>query len=384
MGLLPRQKRHVPRFSYSVTRRSSMLHSDRLASLLGFEGRTPIKPTLHNLVHRALHVLAGCAVFLMVCTAASASTFEHNREVETFIEQLAISHGFDRRDLQRLFRHARIQTGVLRAMSRPSTARPWHEYRLSQLTEARIRSGVEYWQNHADTLARVSAEYGVPQEIIVATIGIETFYGRNTGTSNVFDALATLAFAYPPRADLFRRELEQFLLLARELNLDPLRSKGSYAGALGIAQFLPSSYRRYAVDFDGDGKRDLWRHGDAIGSIANYYRSYGWQTGQPVMVAIERQPETAGDAFGQLLEGGLLPHVTVAVVKQSGVTPAEPVADDALVSVFGAESEAGTRYWIGFNNFYVITRYNRSVNYALAVYELAQELRRARSGTRSE
>lgn len=326
----------------------------------------------------SIFVLACCVLPVHYADASTASFFEHNPEVRTFVERLATEHQFNRRELRRLFRHTRIQTGILRAMSRPSTALPWYQYRASQLTEARIQGGVEYWQNHADTLARVSAEYGVPQEIIVATIGIETFYGRNTGTSKVFDALATLAFAYPPRAELFRSELEQFLLLARESNLDPMRSKGSYAGALGIAQFLPSSYRRYAVDFDGDGKRDLWNHADAIGSIANYYRSYGWKTGEPVIVAIERQPETAGDAFGQLLERGLLPHATAAAVKQSGVTPAEPVDDDALVSVFGAESDDGMRYWMGFNNFYVITRYNRSINYALSVYELSQELRRAR------
>jgi membrane-bound lytic murein transglycosylase B len=323
-------------------------------------------------------LVIGCfALSIPYANASVASYFEHNPEVKTFIEQLVARHQFDRRELRRLFRQARIQTGILRVMSRPSTALPWYQYRASQLTEARIQGGVEYWQSHADTLARASAEYGVPQEIIVATIGIETFYGRNTGTSRVFDALATLAFAYPPRAELFRGELEQFLLLARESNLDAKLSKGSYAGALGIAQFLPSSYRRYAVDFDGDGKRDLWNHADAIGSIANYYRSYGWKTGEPVIVVIERQPETAGDAFGQLLERGLLPHATAAAVKQSGVTPAEPVDDGALVSVFGAESDDGMRYWMGFNNFYVITRYNRSINYALSVYELSQELRRA-------
>jgi len=277
-----------------------------------------------------------------------------------------------------------VQSGVLKAMSRPATARPWYEYRASQLTEARIRGGLEYWQRHADTLARASAEYGVPEEIILATIGLETFYGRNTGGNNVFDALVTLAFAYPPRAALFRSELEQFLLLTRELRLDPLRSRGSYAGALGVPQFLPSSYRRYAVDFDDNGARDLWNHSDAIGSVANYYRSYGWRPGEPVVVAIEEQAETAGDEFRSLLELGLKPHTTVAAIRRGGVTPAEPVAEDTLVCVFGAQGEAGMRYWMGFNNFYVITRYNRSVNYALSVHELAQELRRAWRGGRSE
>jgi len=318
------------------------------------------------------------------CGSASAAAAGLNPEIESFIEQLVAEHRFERRELRRWFAQARVQRGVLKAMSQPATARPWHEYRASQLTEARIRGGLEYWQRHAATLARASTEYGVPEEIIVATIGVETFYGRNTGGNKVFESLVTLAFAYPPRAGLFRGELEQFLLLTRELRLDPLRFKGSYAGALGVPQFLPSSYRRYAVDFDNNGRRDLWDHGDAIGSIANYYQSYGWQPGEPVVVTIEAQVDTAGDEFRLLLERGIKPHTTVAAVRGGGVTPAEPVAEDALICVFGAESEAGMRYWMGFNNFYVITRYNRSVNYALTVHELAQELRRARHGGRSE
>ncbi len=318
------------------------------------------------------------------CGSAAEAAVEPNPEIESFIDQLVADHQFERGELRRWFRQVRVQNGVLNAMMHPATARPWHEYRASQLTEARIRDGLKYWQRHADTLARASADYGVPEEIIVATIGIETFYGRNTGGNNVFDALVTLAFSYPPRAGLFRNELAQFLLLTRELRLNPLRFKGSYAGALGVPQFLPSSYRRYAVDFDNNGRRDLWDHSDAIGSIANYYKSYGWQPGERVIVALEQQAETAGDEFRLLLERGLKPHTTVAAIRRGGVTPAEPVAEDALVCVFGAESEAGMRYWIGFNNFFVITRYNRSVNYALAVHELAQELRRARHGDRSE
>jgi len=339
---------------------------------------------LRHLARLAPVVLLGVSAMCAGWGGASAAPAALNPEIESFIEQLVADHQFDRRELRRWFKQVRVQSGVLRAMSRPATARPWHEYRASQLTEARIRGGLEYWQRHADTLARASIEYGVPEEIIVATIGLETFYGRNTGGNNVFDALVTLAFAYPPRAELFRSELEQFLLLTRELRLDPLRFKGSYAGALGVPQFLPSSYRRYAVDFDNNGRRDLWEHSDAIGSIANYYKSYGWQAGEPVIVAIEEQAETAGDEFRLLLERGLKPHTTVAAVKRGGVTPAGPVAEEALVGVFGAESESGMRYWMGFNNFYVITRYNRSVNYALSVHELAQELRRAWHGSRSE
>lgn len=328
--------------------------------------------------------LLGVSAVWAGCGSAAAAPAALNPEIESFIDQLVTAHKFDRRKLRDWFRQARIQSGVLTAMSRPATARPWHEYRTSQITEARIRGGLEYWQRNADTLARAGAEYGVPEEILVATIGLESSYGRNTGSSNVFDALVTLAFSYPPRAEMFRSELEQFLLLTRELRLDPLRSRGSYAGALGVPQFLPSSYRRYAVDFDHNGRRDLWDHSDAIGSIANYYKSYGWQRDEPVIVAIERQAETAGDEFRLLLERGLKPHTTVAAIRRGGVTPAGPVADDALVCVFGAEMESGMRYWLGYNNFYVITRYNRSINYALSVHELAQELRRARPGSRAE
>ena len=324
-------------------------------------------------------LLFGFAAMPAGWISASAAAAALSPEIESFIEQLVVGHRFDRRELQRWFSQARVQSGVLQAMSRPATARPWYEYRASQLTEARIRGGLEYWQRHADTLARASAEYGVPEEIMVATIGVETFFGRNTGRNNVFDALVTLAFAYPPRAEFFRGELEQFLLLTREMRLNPLRRTGSYAGALGVPQFLPSSYRRYAVDFDNDGRRDLWNHADAIGSVANYYRSYGWQAGGPVIVSLEQQEEeTADDALKALIERGLKPHTTVAAIRRSGVTPSEPVAEDALVSVFGAEDEAGMRYWLAFNNFYVITRYNRSLNYALSVHELSQELLRAR------
>ncbi len=339
---------------------------------------------LRRLVRFAPALLIGVSAVWTGYVSASAIPAALNPEIESFIDQLVADHQFERRELRRWFKQARVQSGVLKAMSRPGTARPWHEYRASQLSEARIRGGFEYWQRHADTLARASTEYGVPEEIIVATIGIETFYGRITGGNNVFDALVTLAFAYPPRAELFRGELEQFLLLTRELRLDPLLPKGSYAGALGVPQFLPSSYRRYAVDFDNDGRRDLWDHGDAIGSIANYYKSFGWQTGEPVVATIEEQAETAGDEFRLLLERGIKPHTTVAAITRSGVTPSEPVAEDALICVFGAQGENGMRYWLGFNNFYVITRYNRSVNYALAVHELAQELRRARQVSQSK
>jgi membrane-bound lytic murein transglycosylase B len=313
-----------------------------------------------------------------------AASVAPDSDVAVFIEQFAAEHNFDRRKLERWFGQARVQHGILKAIANPTTAQPWHVFRASHVNPARINGGLAYWQRYAAVLAKVAAETGVPEELLVATVGVESFYGRVIGTSKVFDALYTLAFNYPPRAERFRGELAEFLLLTRELNTDPLQIKGSYAGALGVPQFLPSSYRRYAVDIDGDGKRDLWNHADAIGSIANYYKSHGWLPGEPVLAQIEQSTDPISDEFKALVERGINPQTTVAAIKRAGGSPAYIVADDMKAAVFAAETDAGTRHWIGFNNFYVITRYNRSVNYALAVYELAQELRGLRTAQRAE
>ena len=330
--------------------------------------------------HRAGRRWLAIAALLCVLQSpaiAAVQSFEGNPDVDAFIAQLVDEQQFDRAQLERWFRQGRMQYGVLAAIARPATARPWYEFRAAAVTPAQIRAGVEYWRLHTRALARATAEYGVPEEIIVATIGIETAYGRKLGKGRVFDALATLAFAYPPRAALFRSELTELLLLARETRTNPLRYKGSYAGALGVPQFLPSSYRRYAVDFDGDGRRNLWNDADAIGSIGNYYKAFGWAAGQAVLVPIERSGEPPGEAFRQLLERGIQPQTSVAEFRRAGVSVAGLADDEALASAFAAETEGGTAYWLGFNNFYVITRYNRSINYALAVHDLAVELRQA-------
>jgi membrane-bound lytic murein transglycosylase B len=321
-------------------------------------------------------ILFACALLMPVVVQAAVAL---DPAIVTFIDEFAADHQFDRRQLRRWFAQARVQHGILRAIANPTTALPWYAFRETHVTAARINGGLAYWQRYADVLARASADSGVPEELIVATIGIESFYGRLAGTSRVFDALVTLAFNYPPRAELFRGELEQFLLLTRELKMNPLSIKGSYAGALGVPQFLPSSYRRYAVDFDRDGKRDLWNHADAIGSIANYYKGHGWRPNEPVLVAIEHSGDAPNAEFAALLERGLNPHTTVAAIRRAGASPALSVDDGMAAAVFTAETAAGARYWIGFNNFYVITRYNRSVNYALAVHELAQELHALRA-----
>jgi membrane-bound lytic murein transglycosylase B len=309
-------------------------------------------------------------VVLLLGAAPPAAAQTHPR-IEAFIEEMAQQHQFRRASLRQLFAQAQVRPSIIRAMSAPTTARPWYEFRALYVNPARIEGGVTFWQQHAPAIARASREYGVPEELIVATIGIETLYGRNMGSFRVLDALTTLAFNYPPRADYFRRELKEYLLLAREAGLDPLAVKGSFAGAIGISQFMPSSYRKFAVDFDGDGKRDLaGTPADAIGSVANYYRVFGWRKGETAAVPAE----AAGSAVDAAMTGDIKPQTKVAELRRLGIVPLAPVSDEADAALIVVETESGPRYWLGLNNFYVITRYNRSVNYALAVLELAREL----------
>jgi len=298
-------------------------------------------------------------------------------EARAFVQEMVKRHGFERRPLERAFQGTKFLDSIIRAMDAPSTALPWHEYRERQVTDARIEGGLKFWAEHAELLQRAEAEYGVPPELIVATAGIETRFGRYTGNVKVLDALTTLAFGYPRRAAFFRGELEQFLLLARETGWKLTEVQGSYAGAIGIPQFLPSSYRKYAVDFDGDGRRDLRSVADAIGSVANYYRHFGWQQGAAAIVPVDVGTST----LDTMIAAGIAPHTTVAEFRKRGIVPLELVADDATAALFGAETEAGMRYWLGLNNFYVITRYNRSINYAMVVNELATTLRQQRQRT---
>jgi len=329
--------------------------------------------TLSAKLISGLRPLLLLVAMLPAVDAASARAAQKlSPEVESFIQEMVQKHRFKEVTLRRLFAKVEPNPAVISAISTPITARPWHEFRSRYVDEARINGGVRFWREHAATLARARSKFGVPEEIIVATIGAETLYGRNTGSFGVLEALTMLAFNYPPRSALFRSELEQYLLLAREARVDATSMKGSYAGAIGIPQFLPSSYRRYAIDFDGDGKRDLVKSpADAIGSVANYYKSHGWRAGQAIAVPTEVDPRGADALLGM----GIKPRIKVGDLKQLGISPAAPVDDGAAAAVFVVQTEAGPRYWLGLNNFHVITRYNPSVNYALAVHELARELR---------
>jgi membrane-bound lytic murein transglycosylase B len=319
-----------------------------------------------------LRALLLAAAMLLAAAAPASAQGQLTPEVEAFIQDMVQKHQFNGESLRKLFARVEPNPAVISQISAPLTDLPWHQFRRRYVDAVRINGGVKFWQEHAATLARARREFGVPEEVIVATIGVESIYGRNTGRFGVLEALSMLAFNYPPRAQRFRSELEHYLLLAREARFDAIQVKGSYAGAIGIPQFLPSSYRRYAVDFDGDGRRDLVNSAaDAIGSVANYYRSHGWREGQ--IIAVPAEVDANGAAA--LLELGIKPQLKVGELKRRGVLPAAPVDEEPKAALITAESETGPSYWLGLHNFYVITRYNRSVNYALAVDELARELR---------
>ncbi len=309
-----------------------------------------------------------CALVAAAAPASASPGFTARPEVRAYLDALAREHGFARERLLALFERVAPREEVVRAISAPAEARPWHRYRPIFVNEARIAGGVRFWRAHRALLARAEARYGVDARVIVAIIGVETRYGRHTGRHPVLASLATLAFDYPPRARFFRRELTEYLLLSREEGLDPLRVKGSYAGAMGQPQFIPSSYRRYAVDFDGDGRRDLWSSAaDAIGSVAHYLAVHGWRRGAPVAVRARARGEAWREAAG-----GLEPRLAVSALRARGLEPVRPVAGDPPAAVLELEGADGPERWLVFANFGVIMRYNRSPKYALAVHELGE------------
>ncbi|NMF90529.1 lytic murein transglycosylase B [Aromatoleum petrolei] len=307
----------------------------------------------------------------------ASGTYAEHPEAQRFADSMQEKHGFDRDAVLSALGQARYESRVIELIRPPATtpsARSWQRYRARFLDGKRIENGIAFWQAHAAALQKAADQYGVPPEIIVAIIGVETYYGRNTGNFETVSALATLAFDYPPRAVLFRGELEQLFLLAREQVRDPLSYYGSYAGALGYPQFLPSSIRNYAVDFDGNGQIDFDNEPeDAIGSVANYLARHGWVRGEAVAVPAL----VPSDANAQtLIDAGIEPALTPETLTAAGIVAASanpPAAPATLVDL--ATPGAPTEYWLGYRNFYVITRYNKSSFYAMAVYELARALR---------
>ncbi|UVE17191.1 lytic murein transglycosylase B [Pseudomonas sp. LS44] len=320
---------------------------------------------------------AGLVGLLGVAPAALAADYEGSPQVAEFVAEMTRDYGFAGEQLIGLFNEVERKQSILDAISRPAErVKQWKDYRPIFITDKRIANGVAFWREHEASLTRAEREYGVPAQFLVAIIGVETFYGGNTGSFRVMDALSTLGFDYPPRADFFRKELKQFLLLAREQQVDPLTLKGSYAGAMGLPQFMPSSFRAYAVDFDGDGHINIWSDpDDAIGSVASYFKRHGWQSGQQVVSAAT----ISGGQADAGLSPGLDPMKTVGELRALGWASQEALRDDLPVTAFRLEAEAGPEYWLGLPNFYVITRYNRSAMYAMAVYQLSEALVKARS-----
>ncbi len=314
----------------------------------------------------------GAAMLLLGHTHADESA--ENIQAQ-FIDDMVQEHGFDQAALKRTLSEAKVKKAILEAIARPAEKRlTWSEYRKIFLIPRRIEGGVRFWQENKSALDQAQSKYGVPPEIITAIIGVETLYGKNTGGYRVLDALSTLGFHYPPRSKFFRSELSHFLRLTREEKIDPAMPTGSYAGAMGKPQFIPSSYRHYAIDFDRDGKRDIWENNtDVIGSVANYFSRHDWRRNQPVTVPVSAVTKEH-QAF---VEAGMKPSLSIADLRQAGIQVDDSIPPDMTTSLVELVIDEGHEYWAGLHNFYVITRYNHSNMYAMAVYQLSQAIKEA-------
>ena len=327
---------------------------------------------------RAAAMLLACLLCSAGGIAAKPADFE--RMKMDFASEMSRSLGLDAGYVQRTMASAEYRQSIIDAISRPAERKPWYQYRPLFVNSGRAMGGIEFWEENADLLARAEETFGVPPEIIVAIIGVETRYGKHVGRYPVVDALSTLAFGYPKRAAFFRKQLEHFLLLSLEENIPPSDANGSYAGAMGKPQFIPSSYRSYAVDFDGDGRRDLWNsNADVIGSVGAYFQRHGWQRNGPVAVVARG----AGANHDKLVEAGMKPSLSMDALQAAGLQVDTALPHGALASLVKLETEDGAEYWVGLNNFYVITRYNHSNLYAMAVYQLSREILRLKASGKS-
>ena len=289
-----------------------------------------------------------------------------------FIQKMVEKHQFSQEELTVLMDNAKKKDGILNAFDKPATSKPWSFFKKLYVTEWREKEGVKFWEKHAQTLIRAEDQFGIPQEIITALIGIETNYGTYTGEFRIVDAFYTLGFYGKRRNKYFLKEFEEFLILARENNIAPNSIKGSFAGAIGIAQFMPSSYREYAIDFDGDGKADLENSvADAIGSASNYLKRHGWKRGEPIVFPVSAD----NDQVLSEMAGKSKPNRTYGELKQAGVKQDLGLNDDLAVGLFKLEGDEGVELWMSLKNFYVITRYNPSNNYALAMVQLSEKIK---------
>jgi membrane-bound lytic murein transglycosylase B len=321
---------------------------------------------------RSKHLFLIAIVLCANCEPAAAIDIKR-ADVKDFIGHMADTSSFTKHQLRKLLKAAQSQPGIIEAMDRPAEkAKQWFEYRPIFVTERRIREGADFWIAHRQALDQASVRSGVAPEYLAAILGVETYYGRLTGSYRVLDALATLAFDYPARAKFFRDELEQFLLLTRDTGLDPLSVKGSYAGAMGAPQFMPSNYRRYAVDADADGHINLWTNWqDVCASVGNYLKEHGWNAGEPVLSEASVAPDKAPDLDGRKLALS----ETVESLHTKGVSFDSSLPADAPALLIAVDEADGVHWRVGYNNFYVITRYNHSALYAMAVYELAAAIK---------
>ena len=329
------------------------------------------KPLLLSLILTG----AGLALFNSIISAAEPVPFKDKAPINSFINEMVTTHKFDKIELTTLFDKARLHQNIIDAISRPAEGKPWHQYRNIFITRERVRGGVLFWKENEAIIKKVAESYQVSPEILVAIIGVETRYGRHKGKYPILDSLSTLAFAYPPRAKFFRSELKHYLLMAQEEQFDPLSRKGSYAGAMGMPQFISSSFRSYAVDFDEDGHRDLWENpADVLGSVGNYFKRHGWTAGQPVAHKVK----VSGIKYKQLVTKSLKPKHTQDQLMLAGVILPGDIPGNIKGSLMAFDTGDGPEHWVIWNNFYVISRYNHSALYSLAVFQLSQEILKSR------
>lgn len=320
-------------------------------------------------------VLKSLLLAILLMPLGVLADYSGNDLAKAFIDEMVAEENFDRTELQELFKQVERKQSIIDAISRPAERTlTWGEYRKIFLKESRIDGGAKFWAENLTALTDAEQKYGIPAEIIVSIIGVETLYGKITGSYRVMDALSTLAFDYPKRAPFFRSELKHFLILAREQDQAPLELKGSYAGAMGLGQFMPSSYRAYAADYDQDGFIDIWANrSDAIWSVANYLEDHGWKSGELIAARAE-----VSDRYDEgVMNQALKPKLSLGQLAESGVVPViDSLSADASATAMALQGTSGEEFWIGLQNFYVITRYNHSKLYAMAVFQLAEEIRK--------
>ena len=327
-----------------------------------------------------------CIGFLYLSTASIAMTeytipFSQREEVHAFIRMMVNDYQFDEKNLDAIFNQVKIQPDILATMEKPAETWTWGKYQQFFITPARIQGGVDFWNQHAKTLAAIEKKDGVPANVIVAIIGVETFYGKVQGNYRVLDALTTLAFEYPKRQAFFQNELKNYLLLARENQLDVYNILGSYAGAIGPGQFMPSAYRTYAIDYNKNGRADLRNDtNDVLASVSNYLAKHGWCPEE----VIATKAHVKGLSYRKIKANVLMPTYTLAQLKKNGISPHAtskyhytPSTKSNFMQL--EDDENHTEYWLGFHNFYVLSQYNPRINYTMAVYQLAEAIKQART-----